>query len=163
MIENKVQIKHALKVNKQLSKEQEGKKKELKDQDKSNPLQGDVIEDDSFKMTVDGVDKEEAKEGEIIDDTQIDSGDKMQDDSTKNQRLQSPKKPLVILSPEEIKDKLENHIGEIGARIESRVKLSKKMILRYLDQDMMNALTKAVKMRREKEPISTLGTFKIKM
>lgn len=129
----------------------------MKDKEKTDPLQGDVIEDDNFKATIDAIDKEETKENELVDDTQVDSGDKMQDDSTKNQRVQSPKKPVVILSPEEIKDKLENHIGEIGARIEGRVKLSKRMLLRYLDQDMMSSLTKAVKMRREKEPNSNLG------
>lgn len=121
-------------MNKQLSKEQEKNKKELKEIGKAESLQGDVIEDHVNK-SIENMSKEESKQEDSSLILQIDSGDKVQEDSGKNEdSRQPPKKTIVILSPEEIKDKLENHLDDIGNKIENRIKLSKRLLLRRIDK-----------------------------
>lgn len=138
-------------MNKQLSKEQEKNKKELKEIEKAESLQGDVIEDDLNK-TIENMSKEESKQEDSSLILQVDSGDKVQDDSGKNEESKQPvKKPIVILTPEEIKDKLENHIDDIGNKIETRMKLSKRLLLRSIDKTWMDSLAKAIKTLRQKE------------
>lgn len=141
----KAQIKHANKINKQLTREQENKKKEIKEREKSDGLQGDVVED-----TPSGTNnsKEEDKEPDSANATDTDS--KEQDDSKQTEQPQ-PKKSVVILSQNEIKEKLENHIDDIDSKMENRLKLSKRMILRDIDCKIMDSLTKALKMKRLNE------------
>ena len=109
-----------------------------------------MIADDSVKAeTIE--DKEyrpEPKESERDDKTLVDSGsgDKIQLDSGKL----AEKRPTVILSSEEIKDKLKSNIEDIGVKIDGRMKLSKKMLIRDLDIQLMESLTKAVITKREK-------------
>lgn len=61
-------------------------------------------------------------------------------------------KPAVVLTPEEIKDKLEKHIEDIDSKMDVRLKLTKRMLIREMDAKLMNSLSKAVKMKREKSP-----------
>lgn len=125
----KVQIRQAMKMNKQLTKEQENKKKEIEKR-KEEDVQSDLPESA----------KPEEKDQETDKDDKPDYDEKPKND----------KQSIVILSPEEIKDKLENHIEDIGSRMQNRIKLSKRMLIRDMDADIMSSLTKALKSKREK-------------
>jgi hypothetical protein len=107
--------------------------------------QGDVIED---AVTGEIDSKEEYEANDVVINAQSDSGAKDQNDSNKQGDKSPTKKPIVILSQEEIKEKLENHIEDIESRIENRLKISKRMILRELDSKIMDSLTKAIKQYR---------------
>lgn len=109
--------------------------------------QGDLIED-AASGTGEIDSKEKWKDSDEFINAQSDSGAKDQDDSSKQGDKSLPKKPIVILSQEEIKEKLENHIEDIESRIENRLKISKRMILRELDAKIMGSLVKTIKQQR---------------
>ena len=62
------------------------------------------------------------------------------------------KKPVVILSQEEIKDRLDKNLEDINTRMDNRMKLTKQLIYRNIDREMMDSLSKALVANREKSP-----------
>ena len=82
-IKKKIQIKQAMKINKQLTKEQESKNKEIHETPKIESLQGDVIEDTPSKPSSDNI-KEETKDIDSMFQALIDSGDNCQDEKNKD-------------------------------------------------------------------------------
>ena len=125
----------------------------MQESGKVESLQGDVIEETSNKPASDSA-KDEIKDINIVFQALIDSGTNEQDDGckdlSKSSDKQNIKKPAVILTPEEIKDKLEKHIEDIDSKMDLRLKLTKRMLIREMDTKVMNLLSKAVKMKREK-------------
>jgi hypothetical protein len=118
-------------------------------------LQGDVIEDLPNK-SVSECTKEEIKDIDMVYQALIDSGTNVQDDGCRDPNKSTDKqkiiKPAVVLTPEEIKDKLDKHIEDIDSKMDVRLKITKRMLIREMDAKLMSSLSKAVKMKREKSP-----------
>jgi hypothetical protein len=155
----KFQIKHAIRMNRKLTKEQDHKK-DLEEREKCESTQGGVTEDSASGQpkSSDRSREEDKKSNDSASDIYIESGDKFQDDtdpskpSSSQSSKDQPRKPFAILSKEEIKDKLDKNIEEINAKMDSRMRLTKKLIYRNIDSEMMYSLSKALMANREKSP-----------
>ena len=110
----KAKVKHAMRVHKKQVKEQENRQKENNEREKSESFQGDVIEDNSGeKSEIEDEkieEKEEEKQSQVDDKPLVDSGsaEKNQDDSGKAGEKQPAIKSNVVLSSEEMKQKIGN-------------------------------------------------------
>ena len=148
-----------MRMNRKLTKEQE-RNKELEEREKFESYQGDVIEEPADLNSATSREEEKIPN----DDSSkifVESGNKGQNDkqsdtqkmsTNQSSKEQQQRKPAIILTQEEIKEKLENNIEEINSKIESRVSISKRLIYRDLDRKLMVMLSKALVSKRVKSP-----------
>ena len=155
----KVQIKHAMRMNRRLTKEQE-RNKEMEEREKCESYQGDVIEEPADPSSATSREEEKVPNDDSSE-IFVESGNKVQDDpqsdtqkisTNQSSKEQQQRKPVMILTQEEIKERLDNNIEEINSKIESRVNISKRLIYRDLDRKMMDMLSRALISKRVKSP-----------